>query len=191
MLLRVGLGLLLVVVVLLAVIATRPDQYRVARSVTIAAPAETIFPLINDFHEWQKWSPYEGLDPNLRKTFSGAPTGPGAVYAWSGNSKAGAGSMTITATHPSDRAVIQLAFTQPFANTAQADFTLVPGAGGVNVTWAMSGRNNFGFKAFSLFVNLDKLIGGDFEKGLAALKRVAEAQPAHPAAPAPATPPKP
>ncbi|HEX4460098.1 MAG TPA: SRPBCC family protein [Polyangia bacterium] len=171
---KLGLALLVVVVVLVIVIATRPAEFRIVRKVQVAAPADQIFPLIDDFHQWSHWSPYDRLDPNLVKTYSGAERGVGAVYAWAGNDKAGAGSMTITASHPNDRVAIALAFTKPFASHSVAEFTLAPEAGGTTVTWAMTGHNGFAFKAFGLFVNVDKLVGGDFERGLDTLRRVAE-----------------
>lgn len=171
---KLGLIFLLVVVVLVIVIATRPSEFRIARQIRIAAPPETIFGLVDDFHQWSHWSPYERLDPNLVKTYSGAPRGAGAVYAWSGNAKAGAGTMTITASHPNDAIGIAVAFTKPFPSRSDAEFTFVPAAGGTTVTWAMTGRNSFAFKAFGLFVNVDKLVGGDFERGLETLRRVAE-----------------
>ena len=171
---KLGLGLLVVAAIAVIVVGTRPSEYRVARKIRIAATAETIFPLIDDFHQWSHWSPYDRLDPNLVKTYSGAPRGAGAVYAWAGNAKAGAGSMTITESHPNDRVVIALAFSKPFASASTAELTLVPEAGGTTVTWAMSGHNGFAFKAFGLFVNVDRMIGDDFERGLDTLRRVAE-----------------
>ena len=185
MLVKVAVGFVLLLAILVVAIATRPDRFRIARSITIAAPAEVIFPLIDDFHQWSHWSPFDALDPDMKKTYSGAPRGVGAVYAWAGNSKAGAGTMTMTASEPNRRAVIQLAFTKPFASTSEAEFTLVPAPGGVTVTWAMSGHNSFGFKAFALFANVDKLVGGDFERGLGALERVAEEAAEHRAEAAP------
>ena len=174
--------------VLIVVIATRPSEFRVTRKVQIAAPAETIFPLIDDFHEWSHWSPFEKVDPNLVRTYSGAPRGVGARYAWAGNSTAGAGTMTITGSQPNDRVTIALAFTKPFSSTSTAEFTLVPEAGGTTVTWTMSGHNSFAAKAFGLVVNVDRLVGTDFERGLATLRRAAEESAEHRAE---AVPPKP
>ena len=168
--------ILAAVAVLLAVVATRPDQFRIERSTTIAAPPEVIFPLVSDFHQWARWSPWEKLDPAMKKTFSGAPAGVGAGYAWDGNSKAGAGRMSMTESKPSERVAIQLEFLRPMQATNLTEFALKPAAGGAAVNWAMSGHNNFMTKAFGLFVNIEKLVGKDFEEGLASLKRLSETE---------------
>ena len=158
-----------------ALVATRPDAFRIERSATIAAPPAAVFTLVNDFHQWARWSPWEKLDPQMQKTFEGAPAGVGASLHWSGNKKAGEGRMTITESKPEERVVTALQFIRPFAAHNVSEFALAPGPGGVAVTWAMTGRNNFMLKAFGLFANMDKMIGKDFEEGLANLKRVAEA----------------
>lgn len=159
---------------LLALVATRPDAFRVERSATIAAPPATVFALVNDFHQWARWSPWEKLDPQMHKAFEGAPSGVGASLHWLGNKKAGEGRMTITESQPSTHLVTALEFIRPFAASNVAAFALAPVPGGVAVTWSMTGRNNFMLKAFGLFANMDQLIGKDFEEGLANLKRVAE-----------------
>ncbi|WP_161893857.1 SRPBCC family protein [Gordonia spumicola] len=142
-----------------------------SRSVVIPASAATIHPLINDLRQWQRWSPWEGLDPALRRTYSGAESGVGAVYEWVGNSKAGAGSMTITSS-TADRIVIDLLFTAPFAAKNVATFELSPEGDGTRVTWTMSGSRNLLMSiAGTLF--FDKAIGKDFEKGLSALDHAA------------------
>ena len=163
------------VLVLVALIATRPDQFRVARSTTIAATPEVVFALVNDFHQWARWSPWEKLDPQMQKTFAGATSGVGASLHWSGNKKAGEGRMTITESKPVERVVTALQFIRPFAANNVAEFALARAGGGAAVDWSMSGRNNFMLKAFGLFTDMDKMIGKDFEEGLANLKRVAEA----------------
>ena len=166
--------ILAAVAVLLAVVATRPDQFRIERSTTIAAPPEVIFPLVSDFHQWARWSPWEKLDPAMKKTFSGA--GVGAVSAWEGNSKAGAGRMTMTESKPSERVAIQLEFFRPMRATNLTDFTFKPTASGAAVNWSMSGHNAFMAKAFGLFMNIEQMVGKDFEEGLASLKRLSEAE---------------
>jgi uncharacterized protein YndB with AHSA1/START domain len=170
------IGIVLVVIIALAVvISTRPDTFQVQRSATIAAPPGVVFGYINDFRRWPQWSPWEKLDPNMQRTLSGAPSGTGASYAWLGNSKAGQGSMTITDSRPGERVVLDLHFIKPFKSNNVTEFALTPGAGGTQVTWTMKGTNTTATKAFSLFMNMDKLVGGDFERGLANLKTVAEA----------------
>ncbi|WP_394824692.1 SRPBCC family protein [Pendulispora albinea] len=171
---KILLGLAAVAVVFVLVVSTRPSTFHVERSVTVAAPAERAFAQVNDFHEWTGWSPYEKLDPQLRRTYEGAPAGVGAIYAWAGNGKAGEGRMTIEASDAPSRIAINLEFIEPFAATDTATFTFVPTAEGTKVTWAIDGTNNFVSKAFSLFMDMDKLIGGDFEAGLASLKAIAE-----------------
>ncbi|OZC97624.1 transcriptional regulator [Rhodococcus sp. 06-235-1A] len=147
----------------------------VERSTVVRADAATVHALIDNFHEWVKWSPYEGVDPDLMRTYAGPDAGVGASYAWSGNRKAGAGTMTITESVPGSRVVLDLAFTKPFKNRNVTEFLLEPTADGTTVTWRMSGKQN---KLFSLigtvFPVMDKLVGSDFEKGLRQLAAVAE-----------------
>ena len=163
-------------------IATRPADFHVERSVTIAAPAEAAFTQVNDFHRWAAWSPFEKLDPNMKRTFDGAPTGVGSGYGWSGNDKAGEGHMTIVESLASSKIGIRLEFTKPMAATNRATFTFATAATGTKVTWAMDGKNNFVAKAFHLVMDMDKLVGGEFEKGLDTLKSIAERTPAPAAA---------
>jgi uncharacterized protein YndB with AHSA1/START domain len=176
MLKKIGLGILVVLGALAIVIATRPGEFKVQRSTTIAAPAEVVFPFINDFHQWNKWSPWEKRDLNMKKTFEGAPSGTGAVYSWAGNDQVGEGRMTLTESKPNERVVIKLEFIKPFAATNQTEVALSPAAGTTGVTWTMSGTNNFVGKAFSLVMNMDKMVGGDFESGLAQLKQLSEGE---------------
>ncbi|MBC7842594.1 MAG: SRPBCC family protein [Gemmatimonadaceae bacterium] len=170
--------LLIVLVVIIAIVciraATRPDTFRVERSITIKAPPANIFGLINDFHNFGKWSPWEHLDPNMERSITGAPTGKGAVYQWSGNSKAGAGRMEILESTPSSRVLMSLDFLKPIKSSSQAEYTLTPQGDSTKVTWAMYGPSPFVSKIMQVFVTMDKLIGGDFEKGLAAMKTEAE-----------------
>ncbi len=172
---KVLIVLIAVVVVFVIVVATRPADFRVTRTARIAAPSSAVFAQVNDFHNWAAWSPWARLDPAMRQSYEGAPAGPGAVYSWTGNKKVGEGRMTILESHPSDLVRIKLEFLKPFAATNVADFTFKPEGDQTVVTWSMAGKNNFMAKAFGLFMNMDKLVGGDFEKGLAQMKSVAEA----------------
>lgn len=172
----IGLGLVVVLVALAAAIATRPDTFRVERSATIAAPADVVFAQLNDFHRWREWSPWEKLDPNMSKTFTGAAAGVGSVYSWSGNKKAGEGSMAITESIPNERIALDLNFLRPFKSSNVTEFTLTPTAGGTQVKWEMSGDNTIPGKVISLVASMDKLVGKDFEAGLAKLKSLAEAE---------------
>ena len=172
----IALGIVVVLVALGGAIATRPDTFRVERSATIAAPANVVFGYLNDFHNWALWSPWEKLDPAMKRTFSGAPAGVGSVYTWSGNSKAGEGSMAITESTPDDRIALDLDFVRPFKSHNMTEFTLKPTAGGVNLRWGMSGVNTVAGKAMSLVTSMDKLVGKDFERGLANLKTLSEGE---------------
>ena len=169
--------LIVVVIVLAAVLifaATRPDTFRVQRATSIKAPPEKIFALIDDFHNWGSWSPYEKLDPAIKRTLSGAASGKGAVYEWQGDSKVGQGRMEITDASAPSKVVIQLDFIKPFEAHNIAEFTLEPKGDSTNVTWAMHGPAPFVTKVIGLFCNMDKMIGKDFETGLANLKALAE-----------------
>jgi uncharacterized protein YndB with AHSA1/START domain len=168
------LALAFIAVIFLIVITGRPDEFTVTRAASIAAPPEKIFPHVNDLHKWEAWSPWAKLDPNAKYTFSGADAGTGAAMAWIGSKKVGAGKMTITESQPSGLIRFRLDFQKPMQASNTAEFTFRPEGGQTVVTWSMSGKNNFFFKAFGLFVNCDKMIGGDFERGLAGLKSVTE-----------------
>ena len=168
-------AIVLIIAIFCVVVAMQPAHYTVERSATINAPAPVVFAQVNDFHKWQAWSPWEKLDPNMKKEFSGAAAGNGAVYSWAGNNDVGEGRMTITDSRPSELVKIKLEFIKPFTATNTTDFVLTPQGNQTNVKWTMSGENNFVAKAFSMFMNMDKMVGGDFEKGLAQMKTVAEA----------------
>ncbi len=171
---KILLGLLLIVMILAVVIALQPTDFKITRSITINAPPATVFPLVNDFHQWAQWSPWEKMDPAMQKTFEGPESGVGAVYRWEGNSDVGVGSMTITESKPLELLLIRLEFTRPMESVAQTEFTFKPDGDGTAITWTMTGNNNFMGKAFSLFMNMDKMIGTDFEQGLTELRKVAE-----------------
>jgi len=185
MLKKIALGVLVVVLALLVAAATRPAHFHVERSAHVAAPPEVVFPLINDFHQWSRWSPWEKLDPAMKREYSGAAQGQGAVYDWSGNDDVGVGRMSITDSQLPSRVAITLEFMEPWQATNQAVFGVVPEAGGSKVTWGMDGDNNFMLKAVSMFMNMDEMVGKDFESGLTNLQRVAEAESAQGAAAAP------
>lgn len=174
MLLKTVAVFALLVVVFLVVALLQPSTYRVVRTATIAAPAAVVFAQVNDFHAWSAWSPWEHLDPAMKKTFGGAPAGAGATYAWAGNSKAGEGTMAITESRPNERIKIDLEFIKPFAAQNGTEFAFSEDHGQTGVSWSMTGSKNLVMKAMGLFMSMDKMIGGDFERGLANLKAVAE-----------------
>jgi len=156
--------------------ATRSNTFRIERAVNIQAPAETIFPLIDDFRNWSAWSPWEKMDPALKRNYAGPPSGPGAVYEWEGNKKVGKGRMEIMEAPPPSRIAIKLDFLKPFESHNIAEFTLAPRGSTTDVTWAMHGPSLFIGKVMGLFVDMDRMVGKDFETGLANLKAVAERQ---------------
>jgi Polyketide cyclase / dehydrase and lipid transport len=163
-----------VVALLVVVIATRPADFSVTRSTTISASPQAVFPQVNDFHNWEAWSPWAKIDPEMKMTFAGPAAGTGAVYTWTGNSKVGEGRMTIVESHPSDLIRIRLEFLKPFAATNATEFTFQPQGSQTAVTWSMSGKRNFMTKAMGLVMSMEKMLGGQFEKGLYQLKAVAE-----------------
>lgn len=165
---------LLAVVGLLVAAAFRPDSFRIERSITINAAPEKIFALIDDFRRWTAWSPWERMDPALQRDYSGAASGEGAAYAWQGNSKVGQGRMQIIESTPYSKIRIQLDFLKPFEAHNTAEFTLQPSGTETLVRWAMYGPQPYLSKLMGLVMNMDKLIGKDFESGLANLKASAE-----------------
>jgi uncharacterized protein YndB with AHSA1/START domain len=179
---RMGIFAVIVIVVLLlglwAAIATRPQTFTIERSATIAAAPERIFPLINDFHAWEQWSPWDKLDPNLRRTYSTPASGVGAAYAWVGNRNVGEGRMTIVESDPNERVLIRLDFIRPLAATNDTVFTLTPNEGGTYVSWRMQGKNTLVGKIMSFFMDMDKIIGKNFEDGLAGMAVAAGDNPA-------------
>ncbi|MEP6573454.1 MAG: SRPBCC family protein [Gemmatimonadota bacterium] len=174
MLLTIVVILVVLIAGLLAYAATRPDSLRVERTDRIMAPADRIFPLINDLHSWGSWSPYERYDAAMKKVFSGAPLGKGAVYTWDGNAKVGAGRMEIIESTTPSRIVIKLDFVRPYEGHTTATFNLTPSADGTSVSWTMVGPSSFMTKLMGIFMNMDKMIGDDFARGLTNLRSVAE-----------------
>lgn len=167
----------LLVVAFVIVVLTRPSDFSVSRSTTIGAPPEVVFAQINDFHKWEAWSPWAKLDPNATNTFEGPAAGVGSKFSWAGDRKVGVGNMTITESRPADLVRLRLEFIKPFPGTSTTEFTMQPTENQTVVTWTMTGKNNFVAKAFSLFMDCDKMVGPDFEKGLANLKALAESNP--------------
>jgi hypothetical protein len=174
MLKKILIGLGAGVGALLVVIALQPATFHIERSITTTAPPAAALAQVNDFHAWSKWSPWEKLDPGMQRTYEGPTSGVGAKYAWLGNKQVGEGRMTIEQSEPS-RVVVKLEFLKPFAATNTATFSFAKVDDGSQVTWAMDGKNDFMGKAFHLFMDMEKMIGPDFEQGLASLKVAAEA----------------
>jgi uncharacterized protein YndB with AHSA1/START domain len=168
----------IVLVVLLAAVLgfamSKPDAFRVQRMTKIKAPPEKIFPLINDLHSWASWSPWEKVDPAMRRTHSGAASGRGAVYEWEGNTKVGQGRMEITEASPPTKVTIKLDFLKPIEGHNVAEFTLEPEGDSTNVTWAMYGPARFITKIMQVFISMDRMIGKEFEAGLANMKDAVE-----------------
>jgi len=169
-----GLLVLMAAAGLLIYAATRPDSFRIERSAPIKAPPEKIFAIINDFHKWTAWSPWEKIDPALKRTYSGPQSGMGATYAWEGNKNIGTGRMEIVESAPASRIVIKLDFFKPFEAHNTAEFKLAPGGDGTTVTWAMFGPSPYMSKLMGIFFNMERMVGGQFERGLANLKALSE-----------------
>ncbi len=170
----IAIVLAIVIAAVLILAATKPDTFRIERSATLNASADKIFPLISDFHQWLKWSPWEGRDPALKRSYSGAERGKGAVYAWEGNKNVGSGRMEILEATAPSTVVIQLDFLKPFEAHNTAEFTILPQGGATRVIWVMQGPTPFMSKVMQVFMNMDRMIGKDFEAGLANLKTVTE-----------------
>jgi hypothetical protein len=172
---KILLGFAALVIVFVVAVGLQPAEFRVVRSATIAALPAEVFAQVNDFHNWEEWSPWTKLDPASKVTFDGPRTGPGAVFSWSGNDKVGEGRMTVTESHPHELIRIKLDFKRPFESSCIAEYTFKPEGNQTVVTWSMSGEKNFLSKVFCLFMDMDKMVGGDFEKGLAQMKAITEA----------------
>lgn len=172
MLIKIAVVVLVGAAALAGFIASRPAEFRIARSRSLSAPPEVVHAYVNDFHTWTQWSPWEKFDPGMKRELSGPPAGVGASYAWAGNKNIGEGRMTIIDSAPGERVTIRLEFLTPFAATNTAQFDFARSGPGTTVTWSMAGRNDFMAKAIGLFMNMDTMIGGEFEKGLASLDTV-------------------
>ena len=174
---KILIGLVAVVAIFLIFVATRPADFRVERSATIAAPAQALFEQVNDHHKFAVWNPFLKLDPNVKNTYSGPDSGVGAVCAWDGNSDNGAGSSTITESKPGELVRMRMDWIRPMEGVATVDFTFKPEGDKTTVTWAMYGKNNFMGKLVSVFMDCDKMCGPPFEQGLADLGRIVTAPP--------------
>lgn len=168
--------LLVFMIVLAVVIYLQPDEFRVSRSAVIAAPPAEVFNRVNELRQWEKWSPWAALDPEAKIDYEGPAAGTGSLYRWKGNHQVGEGSMTIVESRPNELVRMKLEFIKPFKGTNDVEFLFKPEAGGTGVTWSMWGKNNYLSKAISLVMNCEKMVGGQYEKGLAKLKSVAEAK---------------
>jgi uncharacterized protein YndB with AHSA1/START domain len=153
---------------------SQPSTYTVERSTVVRAPAERVYEEVVDFHRWPAWSPWEELDPRMRRNYKGPAQGPGSVYEWSGNRKAGAGRMEVVEVVPGSRVAVDLRFLKPFKSRSTTTFAFVPEGEQTRVTWTMTGDRTLGLKVMGIFTSMDKLVGGDFERGLSRLKSVAE-----------------
>jgi hypothetical protein len=170
----IAIVLAVAIAAVLIIAATKPGSFSVQRSAVVNAPADKVFPLIADFHQWLNWSPWEGRDPALKRTYSGAERGKGAIYAWEGNRNVGSGRMEILEANSPSLVEIQLDFLKPFEAHNIAEFTMLPQGNATNLTWVMHGPSPFMSKVMHVFINMDKMIGKDFETGLANLKAAAE-----------------
>ena len=164
------LSIAVIIIGLIVAIAMQPSEFVVSRSAAISAPAAALFAQVNDFHNWEGWSPWIQLDPTAKNAYAGAPSGEGAIFTWNGNSKVGAGKMTLLESRPNTLIKIKLEFFKPFKATNTAQFTFIPGGDLTTVTWSMSGKNNFMAKAFGMVMDCDKIIGTMFDKGLVNLQ---------------------
>jgi len=177
MLVKILVAVVIVLAALAAYVATRPGEFSVTRSASIAAPAPAVFVQVNELRNWPAWSPWAKKDPQMKQTYEGPPAGIGAVTSWVGNKDVGEGRMTIVESRPAELIRFKLEFLEPFAATNSAEFTFRPETGGTRVTWTMQGQSNFIGKALHLVFDFDKMIGADFEEGLAGIKSIVESGP--------------
>jgi hypothetical protein len=168
------------VIALLAIAGTRPAAFHIERSVSTGASPGTVFAIVNDLRRFHEWSPWQNLDPAMRSSIEGSGVGPGSSYVWSGNDQVGEGRMTLTGCVPPDEVVLRLQFLKPWKSTSEVHLSIVPDGDGSRVTWAMDGTNDYMAKVMTLFMSMDRMLGRDFESGLANLKRVSEAAPPAP-----------
>jgi hypothetical protein len=176
MLVKILIGVAVVVVALAAYVATRPDEFSVSRTATFAAPAPAVFAQVNELRKWKAWSPWAKKDPNAKESYDGPAAGTGASMSWAGNREVGEGRMSIVDSRPNEAIRFKLEFFKPFAATNTAVFEFRPEGQGTRVTWTMNGRNNFIGKAMCLVFDMDKMVGGDFEQGLAGIRQIVEAR---------------
>ena len=174
MLKKILIAVALLVVVFVIVVALQPSDFKVTRSATMAAAPGEVFAQVNDFHNWPAWSPWAKMDPDAENSFEGASQGEGAVFRWKGNSEVGAGSMKITESRPNDLVRLRLNFTEPMEGICDTEFRFVPEGDGTKMTWTMTGENNFIGRAICMFMSMDKMVGGQFEEGMANIKAIVE-----------------
>jgi uncharacterized protein YndB with AHSA1/START domain len=170
----IAIVLAIAIAIVLVLAAIKPASFSFERAITVHAPPERIFALINDFHQWVSWSPYETKDPGMKRSYDGAASGKGAVYGWEGNNDVGSGRMEIIEAAPPSKIRIKLDFFKPFEAHNIAEFTMLPQGDATNVTWAMHGPASFMSKLMQVFIDLDHMVGKDFEVGLANLKKLTE-----------------
>ena len=174
---KVLLGLVAVIAIILVIASFQSDDLNVTRSATIAAPPEALFKVVNDFRQWDAWSPWSKLDPNMKKSLEGPPEGVGAVYRWSGNNEVGEGSTHLIESKPNEKIGMKLEFVRPFSGTSDVQFTFAPEGAGTKVTWAMQSKKPFIGKVMGMFMDCEKMCGDQFSEGLANLGKVATAAP--------------
>lgn len=174
---KILLGLVALIAIVCVIAAFQSDDMNVTRTTTVAAPPEAVFKVVNDFRQWDAWSPWSKLDPNMKKSLEGPAEGVGAIYKWSGNNEVGEGSTTLVESKPNEKVAMKLAFVRPMEGTSDVQFSFVPEAGGTKVIWAMQSKKPFIGKVVSLFMDCEKMCGDQFNEGLANLKRIAEAAP--------------
>ena len=163
-----------IIVVFLIIVAMQPSNYRVARSIVIAAPQDAVFPHMNELKKWEAWNPWGKADPNMKLTYGGPASGVGANYSWAGNKEAGEGHATISESRPGESVKYKVEFFKPMSGSSEMEFTFKPQGNQTEVTVTVTGEKNFMAKAFCLFMSMDKMIGGKFEKALVDLKAIAE-----------------
>lgn len=174
MLKRTVIGFAAVVLLFLGYVALQPSSFHIERASIVVAPPSAVFAEVNDFRNWEAWSPWARLDPDAKATFEGPASGEGAVFHWAGNREVGEGRMTVVESRPDERIRIRVDFVKPWEGTSTSEFTFRPDGPRTIVTWAMSGEQTFVQKAVCVFFSLDKMLGAQFEKGLASLKSVVE-----------------
>lgn len=175
MLKKILIGFTGIIAIILILAAFQPKEYKVSRSITIAATPTDVFPFVNNLKSWEKWSPWMKVDPNMQSTYEGPEAGEGSIHGWKGNSDVGSGRMTIVKSLPPELVALRLDFYEPMAGEGDAELTMQPVEGGTHVTWTMSGHNNYLSRIICMFMNMDKMIGGMHEKGLNDLKTIVEA----------------
>ena len=171
---KIGLGLLAAIAIFLIVVACQPADFHIVRTAKISAPAAAVFAQVNDFHKWEAWNPWAKLDPAMKQTYEGSPTGVGSVYSWAGNDQAGEGRMTLTESKPDELIRIKLEFFKPMQGTNDVQFLFKPEGEQTSISWDMTGRKNFISKGFCMFMDMDKMVGGEFDKSLAQIKSIVE-----------------